>query len=63
MVSPRKPVNPSATHLVLIPSFDTGPLIVRTVRDALAHPVEDAEEPLRAVRPAHRLEDAVGAGL
>lgn len=37
MVSPRKPVNPSATHLVLIPSFDTGPLIVRTVRDALAH--------------------------
>jgi glycosyltransferase involved in cell wall biosynthesis len=30
-------VNPSATHLVLIPSYDTGPLVVRTVHEALAH--------------------------
>ena len=30
-------MNPSTTHLVLIPSYDTGPLVVRTVREALAH--------------------------
>ncbi len=30
-------MNASRTHLVLIPSYDTGPLVLRTVRDALAH--------------------------
>ncbi len=35
----------------------------RRVRDPRAHPVEDAEELLGAVGAAHRLEDAVGAGL
>lgn len=30
-------MNKSITHLVLIPSYDTGPLVVRTVREALAH--------------------------
>ena len=30
-------MNPSTTHLVLIPSYDTGPLVVRTVREALTH--------------------------
>ena len=35
----------------------------RRVRDALAHAVEDPEEPLAAVRAAHRLEDAVGPRL
>ena len=30
-------MNASRTHLVLIPSYNTGPLVVRTVREALAH--------------------------
>jgi glycosyltransferase involved in cell wall biosynthesis len=30
-------VSASRTHLVLIPSYDTGALVVRTVREALAH--------------------------
>lgn len=30
-------MKPSTTHLVLIPSYDSGPLVVRTVREALAH--------------------------
>ena len=35
----------------------------RGVRQLGAHPVEDAEELLRAVGPAHGAQDAVGAGL
>lgn len=30
-------MTPSATHLVLIPSYNSGPLLARTVADALAH--------------------------
>lgn len=30
-------MNASATHLVLIPSYNTGALVVRTVQEALAH--------------------------
>lgn len=54
---------PSATHLVLIPSYNTGPKLVETVREALAHwaPVwvvvdgstDGSDRPLDAIAAEH----------